>query len=162
MHHLWSSKGAGRQGPLTFIRKNPHHIRNTKDFVEQIHGIQPQHWECFSSYVCTLDTGTYISSHQHQKIGTRSRTILRTSITVEHIIYLLEFCLKMPYFWFQGRFFEQLGAAMVSPNSPIVANLYMETFNIKAINTAEHPPKIWKSYMDDTFVVMKISNTGIS
>ena len=32
----------------------------------------------------------------------------RTSMTVEDIISLLEFCLKTTYFQFQGRFFEQL------------------------------------------------------
>ena len=53
----------------------------------------------------------------------------RTSITVNHITCLLEFCVKSTYFTFQGRYFEQMeGAAMGSPISPIVANLYMEDF----------------------------------
>ena len=43
---------------------------------------------------------------------------------------------------------------MGSPISPIVANLCMENFENKAISTAEHPPRIWKRYMDDTFVVI--------
>ena len=68
---------------------------------------------------------------------------LRTSMSVEHIISLLDFCLKTTYFQFQGRFFEwPQGAAMGSPISPIVANLYVEDFEIKVINTAEHPPGV--------------------
>ena len=53
----------------------------------------------------------------------------RTSMSVQHIIMLLEFCLKNTHFVFQGRFYEQTeGAAMGSPLSPIIATLYMEAF----------------------------------
>ena len=43
---------------------------------------------------------------------------------------------------------------MGSPISPIVANLYMEDFEIKAINSAVYPPRIWKRFVDHTFVVI--------
>ena len=43
---------------------------------------------------------------------------------------------------------------MGSPISPIVANLHMEDFEIKANNTDEYPPRIWKKYVDDTFLVI--------
>ena len=43
---------------------------------------------------------------------------------------------------------------MGSPISPIVANLFMEDFEIKAINSAVDPPRIWKRFVDDTFVVI--------
>ena len=46
---------------------------------------------------------------------------------------------------------------MGSPISPIVANLYMEDFEIRAISSAVHPPTIWKMFVDDTFVVIESS-----
>ena len=42
---------------------------------------------------------------------------------------------------------------MESPVSPIVANLYMEFLEKKALKTANNPPKFWKRFLDDTFMV---------
>ena len=42
---------------------------------------------------------------------------------------------------------------MGSPVSSIVANIYMEAFKQRAINSALNPPRIWRKYVDDTFVV---------
>ena len=47
-----------------------------------------------------------------------------------------------------------------SPVSLVVANLYMEDFEIKVINTAKPLPRIWRRYVDDTYVVQKTSETG--
>ena len=80
----------------------------------------------------------------------------RTSMSVQHISWLLEFCLKSTYFSFQGRFYQQLeGTAMGSPFSPIIANLFMEDLETRALNTSQHPPSLWKRHVDDTLTIIK-------
>ena len=91
-----------------------------------------------------------------RKLELDQELLTRTTMKTEQIISLLEFCLKTTYFQFQGGFYEQLqGAAMGSPISPIVANLYMEDSEIKAISSVEYPPSCLKRYVDDTFVVIE-------
>ena len=77
---------------------------------------------------------------------------------VSDIILLLVFCLKNTYFSFQDQFYEQVeGTAMGSPVSPIVANLYMDYLEQKALSTAPNPPRLWCRFVDDTFVIHKES-----
>ena len=92
-----------------------------------------------------------------QKLLEEDQTLpQRTTLTVNNITCLLEFCLTSTYFTFQEKFYEQVeGAAMGSPISPIVAYLYMEDFEMRAINTASQPPLMWKRSVDDTCVIIK-------
>jgi len=77
-----------------------------------------------------------------------------TAIPAEDICTLIELCLRLTYFEFQGRFFEQMdGGAMGSPLSPVVANLFMEAFESRALEQASLRPSMWVRYVDDTFVI---------
>ena len=75
-------------------------------------------------------------------------------MSASNIIELLGFCLNNTYFLLQDQFFEQTkGAAMGSPVRPIIPNLYMEEFEYRTITTEVNPPRIWKKYVEDTFMI---------
>ena len=67
----------------------------------------------------------------------------RTTLTPAQIANLLDFVLRSTYFQYNGSIYEQReGAAMGSPVSAVIANLYMETFEEQAIEYAPFKPKI--------------------
>ena len=140
------------------VGKSPHHINSTQDFVEQVKYITLVPGECPSSYdvsaLFTLVPVNIIRGLLEMTTSSKGRTVL----AVNDIILLLEFCLKNTYFSFQGQFYEQVeGAAMGSPVSTIVANLYMEYLEQKALSIAP-TPRLWCRFIDDTFVIHKEVN----
>ena len=168
IRHIVSSRGSVAYGTAKELAKilkplartSPYSVQNTKDFVGQLKNIKLQPEECIISYdVKALFASVPIEPaikiiQQHLEDDHQLQQ--RTSMTVKHIICLLEFCLKNTYFIFQGRFYEQIeGAAMGSPISPIIANLYVEAFETQAISTAPHLPSMWRRFVDDTFVVIQ-------
>ena len=142
------------------VGKSPHHIKSTQDLMEEVRHITLAPGECLSSYDVSapFHIGPKRPSPQGHKrpIGKGPHPQGKTVMGVNDIILLLEFCIKNTYFSFQDQFFEQVeGAAMVSPVSPLVANLYMEDLEQKAVSSTSHPCKFWHRFVDDTFVIHK-------
>ena len=80
-------------------------------------------------------------------------------MSIQHIITLLEFCLKNTYFLFQGKYYKQVqGAAKGSPISCLIANLFMEEFEVKAFSTDPHP-HLWLRFVDDIYVIQKAEHS---
>ncbi len=87
----------------------------------------------------------------------------RTFLSVDNITELLRCCVTTTYFVFKGVFYTQIeGAAMGFPVSPIVSNLFLETFESKALATFPHLAKFWGRYVDDTFIFIKLPSKSSS
>ena len=141
------------------VGMSAHHVHNTRDFVEQIKDVRLKQGECIISYdVTALFTSVPINpvlKMIKHRLSNDHELHKRTTMSVSHIINLLEFCLNSTSFVYQEQFYQQIeGAAMGSPLSPIVANIFMEKFE-EALTTGTHPPSLWKRYADDIFVIQE-------
>ena len=80
----------------------------------------------------------------------------RTNLSIDQLISGMSICLGMGYFTYDSQlYFQRQGLAMGSPISPVLANIYMEDFERKALQSFDAPPRVWWRYVDDTFVIIK-------
>ena len=142
------------------VGKSPHHIHNNQEFIQHLKGISLGPDDVMVSYdVRALFTSVPVQPALEvikKRLNEDQDLHKRTTMSTKHIMDLLEFCLRSTYFTHKGKFFEQVeGAAMGSPISPIVANLFMENFESRALQSSPNPPLLWKRFVDDTFVILK-------
>ena len=144
---------------------NNHHILNSEDFINKIADLEVPPGQKLVSYdVSALFTSIPINeatSIVRSKLEGDPTLPDRCFLDVPQLSTLLEMCLSSTYFTFQNEFYKQKqGAAMSSPISPIVANLYMEHFESTALETAPTRPAKWYRYVDDTMT--KIHEGAVS
>ena len=86
------------------VGKTKHHVKNSKDFIDSIQDIRLKPDECLVSYdVEALFTSVPIQAALNitkKKLEEDRELHLRTSMSVQHISWLLEFCLRSTYFLF--------------------------------------------------------------
>ena len=125
------------------VGQSPHHLKNTQHFIQQLQGKRLEPREVITSFdVKALFTSVpVLPAIQIVKQRLQQDTTLpqRTSMSIPQITSLLEFCLNSTYFLLQAKYYEQVqGAAMGSPTSPLIANIFMEEFEVKALSST--PP----------------------
>ena len=70
---------------------------------------------------------------------------------------LLEFMMSTTNFQFDGQYYQQVhGAPMGSPYLVVIADMFVENLEEKAMDTTppDTKPKIWQQYIDDSFKVV--------
>ena len=84
-------------------------------------------------------------------------------IPKDKLITLLELVLNNCVFSFQQKHYKQLqGAAMGSPVSPVIANIYMEYFEELALGPpCPIPTPVYKRYVDDVICIAKKDQVDI-
>ena len=139
-----------------------HHVKNAHQFSELIRHVRVEEDEVLCSYdVSALFTSVPVDKALiiiKERLEEDKTMADRTNLSPSDIISLLELCLKCTYFVFRGELYLQdHGAAMWSPVSPIVCNIYMEfgEFEKKVLMTASYPPEWWFRYTDDTHTKQK-------
>ncbi len=141
-------------GPL--VGKTYCHLQNPKDLADCWTSVMAEEGDVFVSHdVVSLFTNTLIDesldiirNRLRQDITSKDRTKLE----VDDVMDLLRFILSTRYFQFNDVIYRQkLGTAMASLVSPIIAYLFMEFLEQRAIVTApmDINQKLWKCYVDD-------------
>ena len=146
------------------VGQSPYHLKNTQHFIQQLQGKRLEPGEIITSYdVKALFTSVpvqpsiQIVKHRLQQDNTLSQ---RTSMSIPQITPPLEFCFTHTYFLFQGKYYEKVqGAAMGSPISPLIANIFLEEFEVQALSSFPHTPSLWLRFVDDTFVINKAEHS---
>ena len=142
------------------IGVTPFYVRDSKHFINDIKTIQIQPNEVMVSFdIKSLSTNVLVDVALEvilQRLTEDETLEDRTALTPEQVAHLLELCLRSTYFSFREEFYQQTdSAAMSSPVSPVVANLYMEMFEEMALIMAQPKPRVWRRYVDDIFCLVE-------
>ena len=141
------------------VGQSKHHITNSKHFLDTISCTTIQPTDILVSFdVESLFTNVPVDQacdiFKQRLIDADPTLQERTRLDPNQIHDLLLTCLNSTSFrWREDYYKQEQGAAVGSPLSPIIANIFMEHFETQAIQSAHLQSSLWLCYVDNTFVI---------
>ncbi|CAH2097401.1 unnamed protein product [Euphydryas editha] len=143
------------------VGKSPSFVKDSRHFVQIIKEITLEPNDIMVSF----DVESLFTNVPIDECLDVVRDKLRDSEMPLNYIDLLQHCLQGNYFLFQGQYYLQIdGVAMGSYASnvaPVLANLWMEHFEEKALSLGPKTIRLWKRYVDDIFSIVKGSRIEV-
>ena len=144
------------------VGRTDRHLKNSADLVDKLSNIHINDDECLVSYdVTALFTSVPVDESIriiNDLLVNDTSLNNRPKLSPQQVTDFLSVCLKTTYFKQNGTFYSQCeGAAMGSPVSPIIANLFMENLESLALSSFASTVKFYGRYVDDTMCIIKRS-----
>jgi len=139
------------------VGNTAHHVRNSIEFADEVKTMIVQENEVMVSFdVVSLFTKIPVElalEVTQRRLMDWTEFENYTNWSIEDVCQSLKICLESTFLHFRGKNYKQVfGTTMGSPVSAVVANIVMEEIESRAMKTFFYAPRLWKRYVDDTFV----------
>ena len=146
-----------------YVRDENNNAKNSTTFSNYIRNVPIEDDEIMISSDITslytnipiIDTLNIIKDY----VNNDDQFTRKTSIPQDMILDLVHLVLTTTWYNFNSQFYQQTDdVAMGGPASSTTAEIYMQAYELIAITTALHPPKVWERFVDDVYSILKCTH----
>lgn len=146
-----------------FMKLNTYTVSNSKEFVDIIKVLKLNEPDLLASFdVVSLFTKVPVD----EAIDCFENRLINanlSAIEINDIITLTKLCVESPFFVYDGQYYEQTdGLPMGSPLSPLLADIFLDYIECKALNNYHEKPLIWIRYVDDIFLIWNFGKDSLA
>ena len=143
-----------------YLDKEGRHSENSKVFSQYVRTLMVEEDEVLVSFdVTSLYTNVPITATLEiikDSLLNDHNLKAKTDIPIDDFSDIVNFLLTKTWFQYNGKFYKQTdGVAMGGPASSVVAEIFMQSHDKRALSTFLNPPKAYERFVDDTFCIIK-------